>query len=123
LKFTHEPIAANAVRKIEPGAITIGAKVYTNNIGLFADAIIEKWPECPIHELTEAYLAPILEKSPEMLILGSGWQTSFAPRELLFALARRGIGLEVMDTPAACRTFNILVSEDRRPAAILYLQE
>ncbi len=123
MKFSRDPIAANAVRNIEPGAITIGDKIYTGNIGLLADTVIVDWPERPICELTEEYLWPILDKSPEMLILGSGWRHTFAPRELVFALARRGIGLEVMDTPAACRTFDILVGEDRRPAAILYLDD
>lgn len=111
------------MRKIEPGAITIGDKIYTSNIGLLADAIIVDWPDRPLSELTEYYLSPILEKSPEMVILGTGWQHRFAPRELVFALARRGIGLDVMDTPAACRTFDVLVSEDRLPAAILYLDD
>jgi uncharacterized protein len=45
----------------------------------------------------------------------------FPPRELVFALARRGIGLEFMDTPAAARTYNVLASEGRQVAAVLYL--
>lgn len=121
MKFSRDPIATNAVRNIEPGAITIGDKTYTGNIGLLSDTIIVDWPDRPLAELTEDYLSPILEKEPEMVILGTGWQHTFAPRELVFALARRGIGLEVMDTPAACRTFDVLLSEDRLPAAILYL--
>jgi uncharacterized protein len=56
-----------------------------------------------------------------MLILGTGWRQCLPPRDLMFGLARRGIGLEMMDTPAACRTFNILIAEGRRPAAILLL--
>lgn len=123
LKFTREPASANTVVSAERGRILIGNKTYTSNIGLLAHTVIEAWPACPIGELSEEVLSPVLDLSPELLILGTGWQRAFAPRELTFALARRGIGLDVMDTPAACRTFNVLVSEDRLPAAILYIQD
>lgn len=123
LKFTREPASANTVLRIERGSILIGNETYTGNIGLLTHTVIDRWPDCPISELCEEALAPVLEHSPELLILGTGWHRAFAPRELTFALARRGIGLEVMDTPAACRTFNVLVSEDRLPAAILYVQD
>ena len=121
LKFTRDPIAANNVRKIERGSLQIGEELYTGNIGLLAHAVIDGWPDRPVADLDADYLSPILEHLPELVILGSGWRHAFAPRELTFALARRGIGLEVMDTPAACRTFNILVAEGRLPAAILYV--
>ena len=121
LKFTREPASANTVISVERGSVRIGDKTYTGNLGLLAHTVIEAWPDCPISELSEEVLSPVLEQSPELLILGTGWQRAFAPRELTFALARRGIGLEVMNTPAACRTFNVLVSEDRLPAAILYV--
>ena len=110
----------NTVRTVERGAIVVGDTTFTTNIGLTTNAVIENWPDCAIDELCEGTLAPILDHSPELLVLGSGWKHEFAPRELVFALARRGIGFEVMDTPAACRTFNILVAEGRLPAAILY---
>lgn len=121
LKFTRDPTAANTVRKVEPGTIVVGNEQYSENIGLLTDTVITRWPELPVPQLDEEYLQPILRHSPELLLLGTGWRTVRPPRELVFALARRGVGLEVMDTPAACRTFNILVGEDRRPAAVLYL--
>lgn len=123
LKFSRDFTTANTVRVVERGSVLIDDKIYTCNIGLLADAIIDTWPDCPIGDLTEDALLPILQHSPELLIIGTGWQRAFAPRELTFSLARRGIGLEVMDTPAACRTFNLLVSEDRLPAAILYIRD
>jgi uncharacterized protein len=123
LKFTKEPASANTVLRVERGSILIGNQTYTGNIGLLAHTVIDTWPDFPVSELTEELLSPVLDQSPELLILGTGWQNVFAPRELTFALARRGIGLDVMDTPAACRTFNVLVSEDRLPGAILYIQD
>jgi uncharacterized protein len=123
LKFTRDPIAVNNVRKIARDSVQVGEEIYTGNIALLAGTIIDNWPARPVESLDVDYLLPVLEHMPEMVILGSGWTHRFAPRELTFALARRGIGLEVMDTPAACRTFNILVTEGRLPAAILYLGE
>ena len=61
------------------------------------------------------------EDSETLLLLGTGSESLFAPRELTFALARRGIGLEAMSTAAAARTFNVLAGEGRRIAAVLYL--
>ena len=101
----------------------VGDTLYTSNIGLLTHKVVDLWPERAVADLDIDYLEPILESLPEMVLLGSGWRHLFAPRELTFALARRGIGLEVMDTAAACRTFNILVGEGRLPAAILYVSE
>jgi uncharacterized protein len=61
-----------------------------------------------------------METNPELIILGTGPTNVFPPRELVFALARRGIGLECMDTAAAARTFNVLSGEGRSVAAVLY---
>ncbi len=123
MKFTRDQIAANTVRKIEPGSIVIGDQAYENNIGLTATKLIENWPECPLMQLDAEALRPLLDPPPEMLIVGTGWHAQLPPRELVFELARQGIGIEFMDTPAACRTFNILVSEGREPAAVLYMDE
>lgn len=71
--------------------------------------------------LVESDLALLLETGPELIVLGTGNKYILPPRDLVFALARRGVGLEVMDTPAAARTFNVLISESRRVAAVLYL--
>jgi len=121
LKFTRDPAAANTVRKIERGSITVGDRTFTNSIGLLAESILESWPTLPFAELDELSLKPMLDHQPEMLIIGCGWEPVLPPRRLVFAMARAGIGVEVMNTPAACRTFNILISEDRRPGAILYI--
>jgi uncharacterized protein len=123
LKFTREQAAVNTVRKVGQGSITIGGRVFESNIGLTAGSIIENWPPCPIDDLDEQAIQAILETKPELLLLGTGWRARIPPRELVFAMARRGIGIEFMDTPAACRTFNILVGEGREAAAILYMND
>ena len=63
----------------------------------------------------------VIAQAPEIILFGTGWNTVLPPRDVVFDLARKGIGFETMDTPAACRTFNILVSEDRDVAAVLLI--
>lgn len=121
MKFSRDLAGANSVRNIDRSAVLIGDRRYTGNVGLTSDTVIENWPAVPVASLTESDLGGLLEHTPELLIIGTGWAVAHPPRELIFALARRGIGVEVMGTPAACRTFNILIGEGRLPAAVLYL--
>ena len=65
----------------------------------------------------------MLALEPEIVVLGSGTRQRFPELQLLAALLSRGIGCEVMDTGAACRTYNVLASEDRRVVAALLLQD
>ncbi|MGB5246528.1 MAG: MTH938/NDUFAF3 family protein [Woeseia sp.] len=119
--FTRENGTDLTIRSVERNAIRIGDETLTASVALTADRIIGEWRASAIDELTVADLESVLAEEPEMLVLGTGWQQRLPPRELMFGLARRGIGLEMMDTPAACRTFNILIAEGRRPAAVLLL--
>jgi uncharacterized protein len=122
VKFTKDQISNITIRHIESGTINIGGELVCNNIALTTNGIIRNWQACVIEELTEQDLGPLFVSEPELVLLGTGPQLIFPPRELFFALARRGIGLEAMDTAAACRTFNVLASEGRRVAAVLIIK-
>jgi len=121
VKFTRDAPTDLTIRQVERGRIRIGQSTYECTLGLTVDRVVTDVEALPVAELRIGHLETLLESSPEVVIIGTGWQPAFAGRELLFALARRGIGLEVMDTPAACRTFNILISEGRRPAALMFI--
>ncbi len=123
MSFTRDQTSAVTVRQVEPGAITIGDETVTENVVIFRDEIQRGIAIGDVATLQEQQLDELLAKGPEIVILGSGWQTERPPRDLVFAMARRGIGFETMDTAAACRTFNILVSEGRDVAAILLIRE
>jgi len=122
MKFTLEERQAVTVRHVERGLLKIGTESVTENVVLFRNRIRPGWDAETVEALTEADFADLMAERPEIVILGTGWQPALPPRELVFAMARRGIGFETMDTPAACRTFNILLSEDRDAAAILLLR-
>jgi len=121
LKFTRETSASLTIRSVSDGRICIGENSYDHSIALTASTIIGEWSKTAVHELNESDFDELLDADPEVIIVGTGEINIFPPRELVFAMARRGIGLEVMDTTAAARTFNVLVGEDRQVAAVLFL--
>ena len=121
MKFTREISSVTTIRKVSGNAIVVGNDRYTGTIALTPDGLVEDFAPPPLDELTISHFETLLEDEPELLILGTGDRALFPPRELTFAFARRRIGLEVMDTAAAARTFNVLAGEGRRLAAVLYL--
>ncbi len=121
MKFVRDPGSMVTVRHVEEGMIRIGNEKLTENVILFRDTIRRGWKPADRENPGVDDLAELLEQNPEIIIYGTGWQSRLPPRDLVFALARRGIGFEMMDTPAACRTFNILMSEDRDVAAVLII--
>jgi uncharacterized protein len=79
------------------------------------------WHVGTLDDLTEAHFARILENKPELVVFGSGRRLKFPPPALLRPLMAARIGVETMDTAAACRTYNILVGEGRRVMAALLI--
>jgi uncharacterized protein len=82
---------------------------------------MRSWSPARLEEIEVVHFEELLEWEPEVALFGSGSRLRFPDPELLAPLHRRGIGIEVMDTAAACRTFNILASEGRRVAAALLM--
>jgi uncharacterized protein len=119
MKFHLQAPTTNVVTGSGPGWIRVGATDYRGNVVLLPDAVIEGWAPSGFAALGEKDFAALLEHRPEMVLLGTGERQQFPHPRLLRALSDANIGVEVMDTRAACRTFNILVAEDRRVAAAL----
>lgn len=109
------------IRRVSGESIHVNAERYAQSLVLTPDEILGEWHDKPVDELIETDFAEVLDGSPEIVLLGTGTRNLFPPRELVFAFARRGVGLEVMDTAAAARTFNVLATEGRRVTAVLYL--
>jgi uncharacterized protein len=109
------------IRRVSADGIQIGDTLHTTGLLLTAEEILGSWDGKPVDELEPTDFETLLATDPELILLGTGERARFAPREVTFALARRQVGLEVMDTGAAARTFNVLAGEGRRVSAILYL--
>jgi uncharacterized protein len=123
LKFTRESSTALMIRTISADGIRIGDDVFNRTIALTADTVLDDWPQKAVAELIENDFSKLLDSDLEIIVLGTGQSNVFAPRELIFAMARRGVGFEVMNSAAAARTFNVLAGEGRRVAAVLYLSD
>jgi uncharacterized protein len=83
--------------------------------------LIEDWPVGDAALLAEEALEAALELAPEILLLGTGERQVFPPPRIYALLASRGVGFEVMDNGAACRTYNVLLAEGRNVALALIL--
>jgi len=121
LKFTREVTGSLLIKHVTETAITVNNEAYAQTIALTPEEVLANWEHKPVADLTEPDFEVLLSKAPEIILLGTGPANVFPPRDLLFAFARRGIGLEFMDTKAAARTFNVLATEGRQVAAVLYL--
>lgn len=120
MKFTRESSATLSIRSVGADGIRIDDQLWSETIALTPEKVVDGWRNVPIAELVEDDFMALLEHAPELIIVGTGTTNLFPPRELTFAFARRGVGLEVMDTAAAARTFNVLAGEGRRVAAVLF---
>lgn len=122
MKFTLEGSSrANLIRGYSSQGIRIGDQHLTTSCIVSADILIADWEPRSFTELQPAHLERILTLQPEVVLLGTGPTQRFPPAPIRAALTARGVGLEIMDLGAACRTFNILVQEERRVAAGLFL--
>ena len=86
------------------------------------DRLIADWPIASVTELTADHSAAILDLKPEIVLLGTGRTFTFPDRAKLAPLYGAGLGVEIMDTPAACRTYNILLAEGRNVVAALVVR-
>ena len=122
MKFTLDrPGTLHVVRGYTPGRLRIGEQEYARSVIVSAARLIADWRPQHIGELTAADLEPALALKPQVLLLGSGARQVFPSPELLAQLYAARIGFEVMDTAAACRTYNVLVGEGREVAAALII--
>ncbi|NIR58292.1 MAG: Xcc1710-like domain-containing protein [Gammaproteobacteria bacterium] len=112
----------NFIRGYAEGRITVNQDtVVEGSVVVMPDRLVTDWPPETFDALAAEHFEALLELEPEVVLLGTGERQRFPHPTLTRALVERGIGIEVMDTPAACRTYNILMSEERRVAAALIM--
>lgn len=104
------------------GYVAVNSVRYERNVLVSPEAVVE-WPVTDFETLMPADFQFIREAQPEILILGTGTRQRFPPPALARALAASGAGVEIMDTKAACRTYNILVAEGRKVIAAILLEK
>ncbi|KPK60604.1 MAG: hypothetical protein AMJ59_05810 [Gammaproteobacteria bacterium SG8_31] len=120
LNLEH-PSSVNFINAVSPEEIRVGKRVIRGSVIIGTQDIIPDWPVASTQQISEHHLAPVLELEPEIVLLGTGRHLVFPGREIYGVFLGRRIGLEVMGTAAACRTFNVLAGEGRMVAAALIL--
>ena len=123
MKFVRDIPAGGATRIIrgyDATSITTSDGVLTTSSIISAD-LLAPWPPHTAADLTAEHVALLLAQAPEVVIIGTGAKFAIVPQAALAAARAGRIGVEVMDTAAACRTYNVLVSEGRRVVAGLIL--
>ncbi|MCU7905659.1 MAG: Mth938-like domain-containing protein [Candidatus Thiodiazotropha sp. (ex Epidulcina cf. delphinae)] len=122
MKFILDDIdAGHAIQRYGQGEIVINGIIHRRSLVILPDRIIAEWRPESCQELLQNDFALLAELTPEIVVLGTGAKQRFPHPSLTQPLIESRIGLEVMDTAAACRTYNILMSEGRRVAAALIM--
>jgi len=104
-----------------PGYVSINGERHERSLILLPDRIVA-WPVSAFEALTEADFELLAGLQLEVVLLGTGQRLRFPSPPLTRLLVQARIGVEVMDTAAACRTYNILLAEQRRVAAALLIE-
>jgi uncharacterized protein len=115
--------STHRIRAYSAGSITVNETVYEQPLVIMPEQLIAPWPVPPLEQLSADDFSALEAYERDIILLGTGARQRFPDPRVITTLARRGIGLEVMDTAAACRTYNVLMAEDRRVAAALLMIE
>lgn len=103
------------------GYVMVNGQRHEQSLVVTPDELLSGRLPASFDTLEAAHFDALLELQPEVVLFGSGSQLRFPHPQLYQALSRARIGVECMDTPAACRTYNILMSEDRKVVAVILL--
>ena len=102
-------------------SVSINGKPFQQSFIITPAKLEENWAVTSIALLEQSHIEQILALKPELIIIGTGDKLIFPAVEIYSSIIQHGIGIDFMDTRAACRTYNILMSEDRDVVAGLIL--
>ncbi len=122
MRFTRESTSGiNIIRGYGSGELRINDTVYRGAVILCGTSLAHEPAILDLESLLAIDAARIMALDPEVLLLGTGTQHAFPPAQFSARFLSRGVGFEAMNTGAACRTYNVLVGEQRRVVAMLLI--
>ncbi|CAK0762526.1 NADH dehydrogenase (ubiquinone) 1 alpha subcomplex assembly factor 3 [Gammaproteobacteria bacterium] len=122
MKFTLDSLAAAyVIRSYAPGQVIVNHQTYTSSLVVMPESLITDWPPQHFEDLSAPHFEDLAQYPLDVVLLGTGGRLRFPTPAVLAPLKERGIGVEVMGTGAACRTYNLLVAERRQVAAMLLM--
>lgn len=113
MKFQPDKTDASLISAYDASGIHIGHERIETSVVLGSNGERFDWQARRFEDLTPDHFSRLGETKPELVIFGSGNKIRFPHPKLIAALMQARIGVETMDTPAACRTYNILAGEGR----------
>ncbi len=119
MQFSRETSDAKLIVAWESGRMRIGNEWLSGHLIVAPDRVAD-WPVSEPDRLELSHLDPAISLEPQIIVLGMGTEILLPDVTLIASLAELGIGLEIMSTPAACRTYNVLVHEGRNVVAALF---
>lgn len=123
MKLQSDPHSGtNTITGYGDGYVEINKTPYAHAVVLSSDGAISEWPVQNFESLESKDFSQLIDLKPELIIIGTGKRQRFPKPELLKSLISAKIGFEVMDSQAACRTYNILVGEGRKVVLALIVE-
>jgi len=123
VKFQPDSLeGVNTISRHEGARVWIGSQLHGGNLIVPWTGPVQPWEPGGFGALTQAHFDRLLQLAPELVIFGSGARLRFPAPGLLRGLIAARVGVESMDSAAACRTYNVLVSERRAVVAALLLE-
>ena len=121
MKLLPDPTESSSVTGYGPGWVAVNGEKFTSSVVLSTLAAPFLWECAQFDDLQDSHFETLIALNAELVIFGSGERIRFPKPALLQALYARRIGVETMDTQAACRTYNFLAAEGRKVVAALLL--
>lgn len=123
IQFDAGAAGQNFIHGYAAGQVSINQQVYRRSLLVAPNRPIADWPPQTFPDLAAEHFEQIRQLAPEVVVLGTGSRLQFPRLADTRALIQANIGLEVMDTGAACRTYNLLMQDGRRVVAALLMIE
>ena len=123
MKLQPDKSDVQSISGYGPGWVGVHAEKITGSVIIGSRGERIEWPSKRFEDLGPEHFAQLAALAPELVVFGSGARIRFPHGAWLQPLMARRIGLETMDTPAACRTYNILAGEGRHVLAALLLED
>jgi uncharacterized protein len=125
MKLQPDQMDVQAVTAYDKEWIAINGEKHHSSLLISSEGLKETWGLLSPLQLSSEHLEQLIglkDKGIELVILGSGQKLQFMPKHWLQTFSSKQLGFETMDTPAACRTYNILAGEGRKVAALLLIE-
>jgi len=121
IELDNENSSSNKIISYSDDSFTLKDKKIASNLVISKDHLIESWSVEHYNVLTLQQMDKIIAWQPEVIIIGAGKESGIQNQELLAYITSKNIGLEIMNTGAACRSYNLLIDEGRNVVACLFL--